>query len=167
MNVFIVGPMGAGKTTVGKLLAQDLGMDFKDSDMELEKRTGVDIGWIFDQEGEEGLRERESKILEELTRLTGTVIATGGGAANSKENRHLLAAHGTVIYLNTPLTLQYERTRHDESRPMLRGGNREAILKRLQEERDPLYRDIADIIVDTSNKHSRAIAKEIVERLND
>ena len=157
--------MGAGKTTVGKLLAQDLGMDFKDSDQELEHRTGVDIGWIFDVEGEEGLRRREHEIIEELSQLAGTVIATGGGAANSEENRHILATRGTVVYLNTPLKLQYERTRHDDSRPLLRQGDRHEILSRLQEERDPLYRKIADVIVDTENKHSRAIVKEIVDRL--
>ena len=157
--------MGAGKTTVGKLLAQDLGLDFKDSDQELEQRTGVDIGWIFDVEGEDGLRRRESEVIEELSQLSGIVVATGGGAANSESNRHILSTRGTVVYLNTPLTLQFERTRHDESRPLLRGNDREQVLRQLQEERDPLYREIADLIVDTENKHSRAIVKEIVERL--
>lgn len=166
MNVYIVGPMGSGKTTVGKMLAQDLGLDFKDVDHELEKRTGADINWIFDVEGEEGLRRRETEVIEVLSQLTGTVVATGGGAANLPENRHLLASRGTVVYLNTPIALQYERTRFSESRPLLRSGDRKEILTRLQEERDPLYREIADMVVDTANKNSRDIVREIVERLN-
>lgn len=158
--------MGAGKTTVGKLLAQDLGLDFKDADEELELQTGVDIGWIFDVEGEDGLRRRESEIIDQLSRMSSVVIATGGGAANSSENRHILSTRGSVIYLNTPLSLQYERTRHDQSRPLLRNGNRQEILANLHAERDPLYREIADLVIDTGNKNSKAIVKEITERLN-
>lgn len=166
MNVFIVGPMGSGKTTVGKLLAQDLGLDFKDADQELEKRTGADINWIYDVEGEEGLRRREAEIIEELTQLTSTVVATGGGAASLPENRQLLSSRGTVVYLRTPISLQYERTRFSDARPLLRDGDRKEILTRLQEERDPLYREIADLVVDTERKNSRDIVREIADRLN-
>lgn len=166
MRIFIVGPMGAGKTTVGKILAQELGLDFKDADEELEERAGADISWIFDLEGEEGLRERERKVIEDLTQINSMVLATGGGAVLDEDNRQALASRGHVVYLNTPLEVQVQRTRHGSDRPLLRDGDRRETLERLREERDPLYREVADLVIDTGDKNSRAVVREITERLN-
>ena len=165
MNVFIVGPMGAGKTTVGKLLAKELGLDFQDADEELERVAGADISWIFDLEGEEGMRDREEKVLEDLTQRNGLVIATGGGAVERASNRQVLSSRGNVVYLNTPLEIQYQRTRHDNSRPMLRGNDRLETLRRLHESRDPLYREVCDLVVDTGEKNSKAVVNQIIDQL--
>jgi shikimate kinase len=166
-NVFLIGPMGAGKTTVGKLLADELGLEFLDTDKEIEARTGADIGWIFDVEGEEGFRKREAAMLEELTARNGVLVATGGGAVLSEENRKRLVSRGTVVYLDAPLEQQVERTSRDRTRPMLRDGDPEEILTRLHEDRDPLYREIADFTFTADRRSARSLAGEIARALRE
>lgn len=165
-NVFLIGPMGAGKTTVGKILAQEMGLEFKDSDQEIEERAGADISWIFDLEGEEGFRKREARVLDELTALTGVCVATGGGAILKEENRKRLISRGTVIYLETPLEQQIERTSRDKNRPLLNGEDEAAdVLTELQQERDPLYRETADFIFRADKRSARVLAAEIAREL--
>lgn len=165
-NIYLVGPMGAGKTTIGKRIAEIKGMNFVDSDAEIEKRTGVDISFIFEMEGEEGFRRRERDMLAELTQLTNTVLATGGGAVLESDNRDLLSARGVVVYLETPLEQQLARTRNNRDRPLLEGSDDiEATLRQLMEERDPLYRQIADLVVTTGDQPARKLAHEIVANL--
>jgi shikimate kinase len=164
-NVFLVGMMGAGKTAVGKLLARRLGKAFHDCDQEIERATGVRIPVIFDIEGEAGFRAREARMLAELTQRTGIVLATGGGAVLSAENRRRLAENGIVVYLRADTRELARRTRHDRNRPLLAGGDPLATLERLSRERDPLYREIADIVVDTGAQSAAALAHEIERRL--
>lgn len=164
-NVFLIGPMGAGKTTVGKILAQELGLEFRDSDQEIEDRAGADISWIFDLEGEEGFRKREAKVLDELTALNGVCVATGGGAILREENRKRLISRGTVIYLETPLEQQIERTSRDKNRPLLQNGDSAEVLTELQQERDPLYRETADFIFRADKRSARVLAAEIAKEL--
>lgn len=158
--------MGAGKTTVGRRLAQLSGLDFVDSDDELQRRTGADIPLIFDIEGEEGFRSREKKLLDELTRREDLVLSTGGGAVLDPVNRARLAERGTVVYLCTSVDDQLERTRMDRRRPLLQTEDPRARLEALFAERDPLYREIADIVVDTAGRQSRRIAAELHGRLD-
>ena len=164
-NVFLVGPMGAGKTTIGKQLSDILKLEFIDSDQELERRTGAPIDWIFDIEGEEGFREREQKVIEELTSRQGIVLATGGGAVLRNENRIHLAGRGVVIYLEASIDQQVERTRRDKRRPLLQNTNEkpEDTLIKLMEDRDPLYRDIADYVVATTDNTVKSVANQIAE----
>jgi|SRR5699024_2259587 len=165
-NIYLVGPMGAGKTTIGRRIAGLKGMQFVDSDHEIEKRTGVDISFIFDMEGEEGFRKRERKMIAELCELDNTVLATGGGAVVDNSTRDLLSARGVVVYLQTSLEQQLARTRNATNRPLLDGNDDiEGTLQRLMTERDPLYRDIADLVVATGNQQARRLAREIVEQL--
>ncbi|MBL6716509.1 MAG: shikimate kinase AroK [Pseudomonadales bacterium] len=164
-NVFIVGPMGAGKTTVGKLLADELGLEFLDSDKEIEARTGADIGWIFDVEGEAGFRKREAAMIEELTARTGVLVATGGGAVLFEENRKRLVSRGTVIYLNAPLEQQIERTSRDRTRPLLRDGEPGDVLAALQADRGPLYAEVADFTFTADRRSAKALAQEIARAL--
>lgn len=165
-NIYLVGPMGAGKTTVGRRIAEIKGMSFVDSDHEVEKRTGVDISFIFDMEGEEGFRKREREMIAELSELPNTVMATGGGAVLDASTRDLLSARGVVVYLETSLEQQLARTRKANNRPILEGSDDvEATLVKLMEERDPLYRSIADIVVTTGDQQARRLAREIVEQL--
>ena len=164
-NVFIVGPMGAGKTTVGKLLADELGLEFLDSDKEIEARTGADIGWIFDVEGEAGFRKREAAMIEELTARTGVLVATGGGAVLFEENRKRLVSRGTVIYLNAPLEQQIERTSRDRTRPLLRDGKPGDVLAALQADRGPLYAEVADFTFTADRRSAKALAQEIARAL--
>lgn len=164
-NVFLIGPMGAGKTTVGKLLADELGLEFLDTDREIEARSGADIGWIFDVEGEAGFRRREAAMLEELTSRQGVLVATGGGAVLSEESRKFLVARGTVIYLNAPLEQQVERTANDRNRPLLQEGDPGETLARLHAERDPLYREIADHVFPADKRSARALANEIARTI--
>ncbi|MBF2755927.1 MAG: shikimate kinase AroK [Gammaproteobacteria bacterium AqS3] len=165
MNIFLIGPMGAGKTTVGKILARNLGCNFEDSDRVIEERCGADISWIFDVEGEDGFREREATIIDELTRLNNVIIATGGGAVVLEQNRRNLNSRGTVVYLNTPIDQQVERTAKGQERPILRDGDPKEILTRLHEERDPLYRETADIIVHAENRNSKDLVEDIIREL--
>ena len=162
-NIFLVGPMGAGKTTIGKQLAEILKLEFVDSDHELEERTGAPIDWIFDIEGEEGFRVREEKIIEELTERQGIVLATGGGAVVSDKSRNHLAARGVVVYLETSIEQQLERTRRDKRRPLIQNGNPKNTLEDLMQERERLYTEIADLTVATNISSVKSVAKEIVE----
>jgi len=165
-NIFLVGPMGAGKTTIGRLLAEELHKEFLDSDLVIEDRAGADISWIFDVEGEEGFRDRERKVIRELTAMDNIVLATGGGAILSEQNRKHLRKGGTVVYLMATISQQVERTRRDQKRPLLRNiPDPRAKLTELMELRDPLYREIADVVVMTSRRSPRAVCNEIIEML--
>lgn len=166
-NIFLIGPMGSGKTAVGKQLARQLDLDFYDSDVEIERRTGVDIPYIFEKEGEAGFREREREVIDELTRLDGVVIATGGGAVLLAENRERLATRGCVVYLRTGIDNQLERTRHGRHRPLLYTEDPETRLRALMEHRAPLYESIASMIVPTDGRQVRAVTDEIVQQLNE
>lgn len=164
-NIFLIGLMGAGKTTIGRQLANELGLEFFDSDHEIEKRTGVTITHIFDIEGEAGFRKRETAMLDELTDKKDIVLATGGGAIIKPENRQYLMSRGTTVYLYANLDTLLERTAKDRSRPLLQTDNPAEKLKALFQERDPLYRETADIIIDTANDSVRLAVKEIQEKL--
>jgi shikimate kinase len=165
-NVFIIGMMGAGKSTVGRLLARRLRRRFVDSDREIELRCGVRIATIFEIEGEEGFRTREVQAIEQLTAEQGIVLATGGGAVLREENRRRLAEGGTVIYLHAKPEDLFERVRHDKSRPLLDTADPLARLRELYVQRDPLYRSIADLIVDTGTQSVQALTHKLIERLH-
>jgi shikimate kinase len=164
-RIFIVGPMGAGKTTIGRGLAHMLGLEFDDTDLEIQRRTGVDIPTIFEYEGERGFRARERQVLDELTQLDGQVLATGGGAVLDEENRRHLAARGVVIYLHCSPEQQYERTYKDRNRPLIQTEDPLARLTELMQVRDPLYREIADYVISTENRPAQVVIKDIVQRL--
>ncbi|MFC3607757.1 shikimate kinase AroK [Stutzerimonas tarimensis] len=164
-NTILVGPMGAGKSTIGRMLAKELRLPFKDSDKEIEQRTGANIPWIFDVEGEVGFREREHAALAALCQCEGLVLATGGGAVLREDNRELLRAGGRVIYLRTSVEQQLERTARDRNRPLLRGVDPRGVLSSLMEVRDPLYRSVADIVVETDERPPRLVVTEILDRL--
>lgn len=164
-NIILVGPMGAGKSTIGRLLAKELRVPFKDSDKEIEQRTGANIPWIFDVEGEQGFREREQATIADLCQLDGLVLATGGGAVMRKENRDALQAGGQVVYLHASVTQQIGRTARDRNRPLLRAGNPSRILSDLMAQRDPLYREIADLVIETDERPPRMVVQEILEKL--
>ena len=157
--------MGAGKSAVGRQLGRLLHLDFLDSDDEIEARTGVDIPFIFEKEGEDGFRKRESRVIDDLTRKEGIVLATGGGAIIDPQNRSHLGARGFVIYLYTSVDQQLARTNRGRERPLLESGDRHQVLSELMEIRDPLYREIADLTVDTDGRKVKAVANEILERL--
>ena len=162
MNIFIVGPMGSGKSTVGKIISNELFLNFFDTDDEIESRTGASIDWIFDLEGEEGFRKRESSILEEMVKQNSIVLSTGGGIILSDSNREMLSSRGTVFYLSTPISVQLERTSKDKDRPLLKNGDPEEILTRLQKERKDLYESVSDHVIETENKSSQEVASEII-----
>jgi len=162
MNIFIVGPMGSGKSTVGKIISDELFLNFFDTDDEIESRTGASIDWIFDLEGEEGFRKRESSILEEMVKQNSIVLSTGGGIILSDSNREMLSSRGTVFYLSTPISVQIERTSKDKDRPLLKNGDPEEILTRLQKERKDLYESVSDHVIETENKSSQEVASEII-----
>jgi shikimate kinase len=164
-NIILVGPMGAGKSTIGRLLAKELRFPFKDSDKEIEQRTGANIPWIFDVEGEQGFREREQAAIADLCQLDGVVLATGGGAVMRKENREALHAGGRVVYLHTSVAQQIGRTARDRNRPLLRTGNPAQVLGDLMALRDPLYREIADLVIETDERPPRMVVQEILEKL--
>lgn len=164
-NLFLVGPMGAGKSAVGRQLARMLHLSFVDSDDEIEARTGVDIAFIFEKEGEAGFREREARVIDELSQKEGIILATGGGAVVDADNRNYLGARGFVVYLYTSVDQQLARTRKGRERPLLENGDRRQILDELLAARDPLYREIADLVVDTDGRKVKAVASEIVDRL--
>jgi shikimate kinase len=162
-NVFLIGPMGSGKTAVGRHLSRLLERPFYDSDAEIERRTGVDIPYIFEREGEAGFRQREREAIEHLTRIEGIVLATGGGAVLLAENRRWLSERGYVVYLETSVAQQAERVRQGRGRPLLSEAIDPATkLARLLGERDPLYREIADATVSTDARKVRAVAEEIL-----
>jgi len=166
-NIFLVGMMGAGKTSVGKMLARNLGKVFYDSDQVIESRTGVKIPVIFELEGEAGFRAREAAVIAELTALREVVLATGGGAVLDAESRRWLAARGTVVYLHAAPADLYERVRHDKNRPLLATPDPLAKLESLYAERDPLYREIADVVVDTGLQSAQTLARHLLGRLEE
>jgi shikimate kinase len=166
-NIFLIGPMGSGKTAVGRQLARQLRLEFLDSDAEIEHRTGVDIPFIFEKEGEAGFREREREVIDSLTQLSNVVIATGGGAVLLAENREHLRSRGRVVYLHTGIEQQLERTRHGRQRPLLYTENPEAKLRELMQLRLPLYESIAEFTVITDGRQVRAVTDEIVQRLKE
>ena len=162
-NVYLIGPMGSGKTTIGQRLAKKLGLEFLDSDHELEAQTGASVSLIFDVEGEKGFRDRETRMLEDLTGRRGVLVATGGGAVMRKENRNLLGSSGLVIYLRTSVAQQLQRLRRDRSRPLLQTSDRKEKLTRLAEERNPLYEELADIVFPAQNRALDHVARELAE----
>ena len=164
-NLFLIGPMGAGKTTIGKTLARELGLSFHDSDKEIEARTGADIPLIFELEGEKGFRVREHVMIDELSRLDGIVLATGGGAVLDANTRANLAARGRVIYLHTTVEQQLKRTSRDRHRPLLHTDDPRGRLTELLEQREPLYREIADLVIKTDGRSVAAVVKEIIKKL--
>lgn len=166
-NIFLVGLMGAGKTTIGKLLAKRLKKTFIDTDHELELRTGVKIPLIFELEGEAGFRDREAALIRELTQRQDIVLATGGGAVLRKENRDALAQNGIVIYLNAKVEDLWLRTQHDKNRPLLQTGDPKAKLMELFSQRDPLYREIADIVITSGQQNVQHAAREVERRLRE
>jgi shikimate kinase len=151
-NIFLIGPMGAGKSTIGRALAKELKLEFYDSDEVIEERAGADISWIFDIEGEEGFRRREQKVIDELTQKTNIVLATGGGAGR-----------GTVIYLKTSLQQQFERTKRDTKRPLLQTEDLEGRLESLRDEREPYYDELADVSFETDKLTVKAVANNIIK----
>ncbi|SFT62128.1 shikimate kinase AroK [Halomonas saccharevitans] len=165
-NLILIGPMGAGKSTIGRLLAAELSREFYDSDHEIQARCGADIPWIFDVEGEAGFRDRESQMIRELTHYENVVIATGGGAVLREENRRVLRESGTVIYLLTTVEQQLRRTAKDRNRPLLQRPDKEAVLRDMFALRDPLYRATADVVIRTDRRGPRAVVNEIVRRVS-
>jgi shikimate kinase len=164
-NIFLIGPMGAGKSAIGRQLARQLARPFTDSDRLLEQRTGVDIRTIFEFEGEAGFRQRESRLIDEVTRKAGIVLATGGGVVTVEQNRRWLQARGAVVYLCATVETQLRRTARDRSRPLLHTPDRHARLTQLWQQRDPLYREIADIIINTDRRAVAFITKTVLARL--
>ena len=166
-NIFLIGPMGAGKSTIGREIADRLHLEFFDSDQEIERRTGADIAWVFDLEGEEGFRKREETVIEDLSEKQGIVLATGGGSVISTNVRNHLSARGIVVYLETTIDKQVARTQRDRRRPLLQTSEEpRTVLENLAVERNPLYEEIADIIVQTDDQSAKVVAHKIIERLN-
>ena len=165
-NIFLIGPMGSGKSAVGRQLARELGLGFHDSDDVTEERTGVDISYIFEKEGEAGFRQREAAVISELVELPDMVLATGGGAAQNPQTRQLLQAHGTVVYLYTSVPEQLRRTRKSRNRPLLNDGDPAEVLEQLMATRDPQYREIADITIETDGRQVAAVTRELKKALN-
>jgi len=161
-NIFLVGPMGVGKTTIGRVLGIELAMEFFDSDREIEASTGADIPWIFDVEGEAGFRVREAKMIESLSQKSGIILATGGGAILSADNRKFLSARGLVVYLRASIRQQLERTSRDKNRPLLQTPDPEKRIKELMKIREPLYREVADLTIDTNRRNPKTVCQEIL-----
>ena len=166
-NTFLVGLMGAGKTTIGRSLAKRMDMGFVDTDREIEARTGVSIPTVFDIEGEEGFRRREAEVIQALSRQDGQIVATGGGAVLRPENRVNMRTGGFVVYLNVPPTILWERTRHDRNRPLLQVDNPLRRLEELYAIRDPLYREVADLVVDGGRMGAQTIIQVLVKELEE
>ncbi|KAA8733296.1 shikimate kinase AroK [Acinetobacter qingfengensis] len=159
--------MGAGKTTVGRYLAELLGRNFIDSDHEIEARTGANIPWIFEKEGELGFRAREKAVISDLTTQKNIVLATGGGAVTQRENRQVLQQRGVVIYLYTPVEIQLARTYRDRNRPLLQVDNPEKKLTELLQSRDPLYREVAHFVIETHQGSARDLALKILKLIEE
>lgn len=164
-NIFLIGPMGAGKSTIGRQLAQQLNMEFFDSDQEIERRTGADVSWVFDVEGEAGFRDREEKVINELTEKQGIVLATGGGSIKSRETRNRLSARGVVVYLETTIEKQLARTQRDKKRPLLQVETPRDVLEELAGQRNPLYEEVADITIRTDEQSAKVVANQIIHLL--
>jgi shikimate kinase len=161
-NIFLIGPMGAGKTSVGRFLAKQLDKDFYDSDEEIEKQTGVSLSWIFDLEGEEGFRQREMKVISELARLTNVVLSTGGGCVKTPGVRECLRGKGIVIYMQVSLTTQLNRLKRDKKRPLLQKGNLQDVLAKLWAEREVYCQQLADLTVLTDDRSVRDVCNDIL-----
>ena len=166
-NIILIGPMGSGKTSTGRMLAKEMGYGFADTDEEITKRTGVSIAYIFDVEGEEGFRKRECLALKECLNDNNKVLSTGGGIVLSKENRDLLQDRGTVVYLQTSIRFQVKRTASTNNRPLLQNNDPEETLEKLMLTRAPLYEEIADITIMTDNKSLQEMSKEIQRAINE
>ncbi len=166
-NLFIVGPMGVGKTTIGKLLAERLKRPFLDTDKVIIERCGADIPWIFDVEGEAGFRKREAQVCDELTQQQGMVIATGGGIVLNPDNRRNLSSRGIVIYLRASIEELVARTAKDKNRPLLQTSDPRSVIERILEEREPLYLDVADHVIDTKNDGARAGVAQILKAIQE
>ena len=164
-NIFLVGPMGAGKSTIGRHLADELHLEFFDSDQEIERRSGADITWIFDLEGEDGFRKHEENVINDLTDKQGIVLATGGGSIMTKAVRNRLSARGIVVYLQTTIDKQVARTQRDKRRPLLQKDDPEKVLRELAELRNPLYEEVADYVVETDDQSARAVANQIISKI--
>lgn len=165
-NIILVGPMGAGKSSIGKRLARQLKQTFYDCDKVLEDRTGVPISTIFELEGEDGFRRRETKIIEQLVQLNNAIIATGGGAILRNENIKLIRSNGIVVYLKASVISQIKRTRHDKKRPLLQTQDRHATLAKLAKERNPLYEKAADIVINTDSQTISTSIEQITTKVN-
>ena len=166
-KLFLVGMMGAGKTTVGRQLAKRLGKAFCDSDREIEARTGVRVAVIFDIEGEAGFRRREAEVIEQVTALDNVVLATGGGVVLEPRNREHLKARGFVIYLHAQPGVLWQRTRSDKSRPLLQDGDPRGRLEHLYAERDPLYREVADLVIDTGRQSVGSLLAQVLAKFGE
>ena len=166
-NIFLVGLMGAGKSTIGRQLARELGRQFRDSDSEIEKRTGVSIDVIFDIEGEQGFRRRETRMLQELVEERGIVLATGGGAILASENRQLLTDNGLIIYLKASAEHLAGRVKLDRRRPLLQTGDKLAKIRELMTQREPVYRQLADMVVETNNRSIPRVVREISKMIKE
>jgi len=166
-RVYLIGPMGAGKSTIGRQLASELKLNFVDTDTEIEERCGADIPWIFDVEGEDGFRARETQVLEDVAQLTQSVIATGGGIVTQERNRQILQGSGYVVYLHTTIEQQLERTSRDRKRPLLQVEQPEDVIRELMAEREPLYRDLADLVVFTDRRTAKKVSAEIVTAIEN
>lgn len=166
-NIFLIGPMGAGKTTIGRHLASALKKEFRDSDKEIEKRTGADIPLIFELEGEEGFRRREREMIDELSALHDLVLATGGGVVLDPQNRNYLMGRGLVIYLQASINQLMERTRYDRNRPLLQTDDPRARLEAIMETREPLYLECAEMVVDTGGRGVQSVVQEILQRIDE
>lgn len=166
-NVFLIGPTGAGKTTIGKILAQEMKKAFYDVDDQIETRTGVDIPWIFDVEGEQGFRLREAQMIEELSQKQGVILATGAGAVLREDNRKMLSSRGIVIYLKASIKEQLDRTQDDKNRPLLQEGEVAETLSKMREQRTPYYEDLADYSFDTDGRSAKTVAQDIMKQLRD
>jgi shikimate kinase len=164
-NIFLIGPMGSGKSSIGKQLADILGLEFYDCDQELERSTGASVNLIFDIEGETGFRSRESQMLQKLSKKTGVLIATGGGVVCNEENRRVLRSNGFVVYLKTGIGKQLRRLQHDKSRPLLQAEDRVERLQTLARIRNPLYDDIADLVFSARNSSVYASARALSEAI--
>ena len=166
-NIFLVGMMGAGKTTIGKALAQQMDKTFVDSDVEIQHRTGVTIPHIFDVEGEAGFRQREASVIQDLVQRDNLVLATGGGAVLSEQNRDALRGNGVVVYLKSTVHDLWQRTRHDRNRPLLQVADPYAKLKELHALRDPIYSQVADLVVPTGKQSAHSLVMHLQQTLND
>ncbi|MFA5494500.1 MAG: shikimate kinase [Porticoccaceae bacterium] len=164
-NLYLVGPMGVGKTTIGRLIAQKLGKVFIDLDDELELRSGASIPWIFDVEGEEGFRRREAELLREVTAGRDIVLSTGGGVVLSAENRQVLKSTGFVVFLNASVEQLHQRTLKDRKRPLLQVPDRRQVIERLKRDRDPLYREVAHLVFDVGHRNSRHVTEVLLQKL--
>lgn len=166
-SIFLVGPMGAGKSTVGRVLAERLQYEFVDSDHVIEERTGASIPMIFDIEGESGFRDREELVLDDLTQRPQLVLATGGGVVEREENRKHLRSRGFVVYLKSPVEALIQRTKHDRNRPLLQQANPAQVLCDLMVKREPWYIEMADLVIETQQVPVHRVVKQIIDQLQD